>query len=739
MNRIYSAGVLHYRQKQEGIVMEHNCGWLECGDWNSTDEEQARLLCFRKTLYLQEVSEQFQIRISADTRYRLFINGSFVQYGPSKGDYHVWFCDVINLAPYLHTGENTIAVWVLHYPADPKHGNHSMFRYETARLFIDGIQLNGWKSRIDRGTGFYAEEQRFAPLWIHEHSAETDTAWRENGFDDSGWSDCVICSQKDLPETLRPENLNERTIPFMKRTMHDAQLPVSELPADSVYKFVIDAGEEMTAFVHLELEGSKGSEIELLYSECYETGNGKGDRTDSVHGHLSGYRDRIHLISDGTAVFEPFWFRTFRYIEVTVHAAEPLKLTAFRYEETGYPLEVKSTVTVSDPDFSKIWDISLRTLRRCMQETYTDCPFYEQLQYVMDTRSQILYTYAVSADDRLARKAIDDFARAQRPDGLLNCSYPNTNVNVIPGFSVYYILILHDHMMYFGDRALIRQYLPVVHRILAFFHASLNEQGLVRKIGGINETEPFWSFIDWAQDWMETTGMPKAGRFGPVTLESELYLYGLNHAAELCAFAGDDHELQYRNEAADLKQSIRNSCMKDGLITDGPGCDDISQQGQVFGVLSGIFSEKEGRAAMKRTLDDPSVTGCTVATSWYLFRALEKTGLYEYTNRYWEIWRNMIRNHCTTCVEGEYYPRSECHAWGALALYELPSAVLGVRPGSIGYETILVSPAAGSFTSAEGTAVTPHGTVHVRWTLQDGELHPEIEASDAVKQRIITK
>ncbi len=72
-------------------------------------------------------------------------------------------------------------------------------------------------------------------------------------------------------------------------------------------------------------------------------------------------------------------------------AAEPLALRALNYEETGYPLEVKTAVETSDPSLSAIWDISLRTLRHCMHETYMDCPFYEQLQYTMDTRSEILY------------------------------------------------------------------------------------------------------------------------------------------------------------------------------------------------------------------------------------------------------------------------------------------------------------------------------------------------------------
>ena len=106
------------------------------------------------------------------------------------------------------------------------------------------------------------------------------------------------------------------------------------------------------------------------------------------------------------------------------------------YEETGYPLQVQTEVTTSDNTLADIWDISERTLRRCMHESYEDCPFYEQLQYIMDARQQILYTYAVSADDRLARKCLDDLKRSQRYDGLLNCCYPNCNPNVIPGFSV---------------------------------------------------------------------------------------------------------------------------------------------------------------------------------------------------------------------------------------------------------------------------------------------------------------
>ena len=47
----------------------------------------------------------------------------------------------------------------------------------------------------------------------------------------------------------------------------------------------------MCGFVKLSLRGGEGAEIRLLYSECYEYENAKGDRTDAENGMLRGYTD----------------------------------------------------------------------------------------------------------------------------------------------------------------------------------------------------------------------------------------------------------------------------------------------------------------------------------------------------------------------------------------------------------------------------------------------------------------
>ena len=53
---------------------------------------------------MNEVPKELWIRISADSRYKLYVNQEFVEYGPAKGDTQIWYYDEINIAPWLQTG-----------------------------------------------------------------------------------------------------------------------------------------------------------------------------------------------------------------------------------------------------------------------------------------------------------------------------------------------------------------------------------------------------------------------------------------------------------------------------------------------------------------------------------------------------------------------------------------------------------------------------------------------------------
>lgn len=773
----------HRQLREKRMRNTDKTRWIWNRHWSPEDKNEPGVMLFRKEITILEGLANCRVKVSADTKYKLYINGHLAEIGPSRGDREIWFYETVDLTKYLMTGKNCIAAVVLRYPEDPGKGNHGMFRTATPGLFIDGriIYENGaseklrtdetWKCLKDSRIVFIREEERFAPLIIHEevYGNPAYRAWKMPGYQDDFWEDAFCYAYTEVPEAVSPGNLHPRDIPSLYlekrqfRSVKSARVSVHSkeewedclkgghplrIPPHTREIVEIDAGEEMTGFIHAAFEKGMNAKVRILYAEAYVM-NGfegperipvKNDREDCMNGHLSGYSDLYHLYGQGDEQraehYFPFWFRTFRFIQLTIETAEePLLFDAFDYKETGYPLQVKTAVHTSDLSMNPIWEISERTLRRCMHETYEDCPYYEQLQYLMDTRQQILYTYAVSADDRLARKCIADMRRSQRYDGLLNASYPNMSSNVIPGFSIYYILMVYDHMMYFGDKELVRESLPVIEGILNFFRRNLDENGLVRKTGGLLDKARFWSFIDWAREWNDTNGMPPAGLYGPLTMESLLYILGLQKAAELMRWIGRHDEAAAALQQSQLVQAaVLAYCRgSNGMLTDGPGIEQYSQHCQVFAVLTGTGEKAVLRRNLLKSMQEPGYTRCTVAMRFYLFRALEKLDLYQLTEEYWEPWRIMIKNHCTTCVESEAYARSECHGWGALALFELPTVTLGVSPAEPGYETIRIHPTAGYMTEAKGDVMTPKGMVHVEWVLKDGKPEVQYRVPEGVK------
>jgi alpha-L-rhamnosidase len=70
---------------------------------------------FRHTFELEAQPESFIIHVSADNRYRLFVNGKPVGLGPARGDLMHWYFDTFDIASELKTGKNTLAAMVWNF------------------------------------------------------------------------------------------------------------------------------------------------------------------------------------------------------------------------------------------------------------------------------------------------------------------------------------------------------------------------------------------------------------------------------------------------------------------------------------------------------------------------------------------------------------------------------------------------------------------------------------------------
>jgi hypothetical protein len=88
--------------------------WIWIPDWDEKDEV-ARIVKFRLCFELEEVPDNIAINVSADTRYRLFVNGKSVSFGPAKSHLGEWNYETVDIAPYCRIGKNVIAAQVLRY------------------------------------------------------------------------------------------------------------------------------------------------------------------------------------------------------------------------------------------------------------------------------------------------------------------------------------------------------------------------------------------------------------------------------------------------------------------------------------------------------------------------------------------------------------------------------------------------------------------------------------------------
>ncbi|KAK7916790.1 hypothetical protein LTR80_012172, partial [Exophiala xenobiotica] len=178
-----------------------------------------------------------------------------------------------------------------------------------------------------------------------------------------------------------------------------------------LYSLDLQADIHSTAFLRWTFEAAQQSQIKLkiTYSEGYKLEprpypffRTKADRLDSTNGHLIGPYDEVvlDLTERQTVTYEPFWFRTFRVmcLEITV-GRMPVDMVSFKAKQVNYPLDVK--VSWKQPegvDSDNIWKVSIRTLRNCMFDAYSDCPFYEQLQYSGDSRSVGVFHYLLDLE-----------------------------------------------------------------------------------------------------------------------------------------------------------------------------------------------------------------------------------------------------------------------------------------------------------------------------------------------------
>ncbi len=738
---IVNAGVENLKVRDEMLNKRWSAQWIT---HPSASLKDYGVFHFRRSFDLDLKPEKLVVHVSADNRYRLFVNGQAVCLGPARGDLMHWRFETVDIAPYLVKGKNTIAAVVWNF-ADLRPFAQCTLRTAFV-LCADKHEYDfvntgaGWKVLKDLAYEPIPVDSKLLRAFVvvgptdKVDGAKYPWGWEMTEYDDSSWQTVLV------QENARPRGfaldaewmLVPRTVPLMEdklqripKVRRAAGVEIANdffdgrqkltVPANTRATILLDQTFLTTAYPELTVSGGKSGEIKLTYAEAMFDPNGqKGNRNEIKGRRMLGYYDVFLPDGGANRMFRPLWFRTWRYLQMEIQTRdEPLTINDFYGRFTAYPFKENASFSSSDPSIKNIWDVGWRTARLSANETYFDAPYYEQMQYVGDNRIEALVSLYVSGDDRLMRNAITAYDNSRIPDGLTQSRYPSRSMQVIPPYSLFWIAMIHDYWMHRDDAEFVKSFLYGIDGVLQWHEKHIGANGMLGPT-------PWWNFVDWSWRWDEEKGIggiPAGADEGRSSILTLQIVYALNYAAELNAAFGRkyfaDH---YRKLADSLKKATYKLCWdsKRGLLADTPDKNIFSQHANILAVLVDLIGDKEQKKLMEKVVSEKDLIQCTFYFRFYLVRATKKVGL---GDRYIEMlqpWRNMLKIGLTTFAENPDPARSDCHAWSASPNYDLLATVCGIEPAEPGFKSVRIEPHLGPLTWVEAKMPHPLGSIEVK-------------------------
>jgi len=701
--------------------------WVTCEDIVQADYS---VTMYRQTFALAAKPDSYIIHLSADNRYKLYVNEKAAAIGPQLSDWRHWRYETIDIAPYLQAGQNVLAVEVTNWGPDRLFGIMSirtgfMLRGATEKEeAVNTLAFDGWKAKenksyaplipnwifgVDIVGGFYATnpgDSIYMPAY-----PEGD--WRSLSFDDSDWKNSKwlwnidnsndggffwLMKPRVTPQVqqtkVRFNNLTRAEGVKASQAFVDGKELVV-IPANSKASLLFDYKTVTMGFPELILSGGKDAKVTLRYAEnLFADDRSRGDRNDLEGKHIVGLRDVI--VPDGRDAFRfsPTWYRTFRFVQIDVETAgEALTLNDYYNMATAAPMERKVVFDCDNADYKKIDEIGWRTAAICTQDNLLSDAYYEQMMYVGDSRIHALVNLYMSGQDIWLRNAIEMFDYSRMPSGNITSCYPLKATFIHPTFSLVWVDMLHDFMMHCDDKAFLAQYAQSVRTTFNVFESGLLPNGLVGAPEGSY-------FVDWYNDEpFAGEGLYPGSKDGNSALVTMHYAATLLRAAEVFDYLGLSYEaVEFRQRAERLKADVVAACWDEGrkLFAENPDKKFFDERANIMAITARIFDDEQQRELFKRCLDADDISKSVYYFRFNHFNEMRRLGLGNEMDRVLDIWKDLLPLNMTTVPERIAYQRSEAHPWSAAPCIAFVKVVAGIAPAEPGYKSVEIAPELGT-------------------------------------------
>ncbi|KAL3451482.1 Six-hairpin glycosidase-like protein [Aspergillus insuetus] len=327
-------------------------------------------------------------------------------------------------------------------------------------------------------------------------------------------------------------------------------------------------------------------------------------------------------------------------------------------------------VAFHDQLLQDIDQVSISTLRDCMQSVFEDGPRRDRRLWIGDLRLQAQANYSTLRDFDLVKRCIFQFAAVAREDGSIPACLFHTprlapSTDYIVDYDTLFGVIVHDYVLASGDLKTGKMLWPTVLNCVKRALAHLNPTTYVFEV----DRSAGFKFLDWAK------GLDKsAGCHG-------LLLFCLRVTNNLAQRLG--HEPPFTDTVSKMAEAA-TTFLRDGVFVSGPE-NQISYASAAWLVLSEAFSRSIARETLLATINHPAAVKPLTPYLWhYVCEALVLVGCYdECVELIKQYWGGMVKAGADTFWEaydaedpraspyGDVRNNSFCHAWSCTSAYFL--------------------------------------------------------------------
>jgi len=448
--------------------------WLPCGRVLPNT-----FVLFRRAFELPAKPERALAFVTADSRYRLTVNGNRVRWGPAPCDPRELDVDPIEVTAHLNAGANAIGAEVLFYGA----GDGTWPGGKPGFLFHLLIELPGgerrvvvsdseWRTFLDRAhtpgrpkrwflralqeefdarlhpedwdrAGYRTNEmwlpaQALPALASQPVSTSTAPIWSGDTIDraDPAKSSLrlrqippcreVIVPALRLAESGRvqwlrpPEDWFESRMPGSFRI---DRAPVAseagdgswELPGDGAYA-TFEFREQVVGWPRFTIDAPAGTVVEAIVQESHDAA-----RTAWLDSQFFAWTKFV--CKEGRNDFECFDYESLRWLQLHVHgASRPVRIRGVEVRRRLYDWPVKPSIECSDPALQRLFDASVNTLYNSAIETVVDGMARERQQYSGDGGHQLHAIRYAFGETRICRRFLRTYSEGLSKDGyFLDC------------------------------------------------------------------------------------------------------------------------------------------------------------------------------------------------------------------------------------------------------------------------------------------------------------------------------